>query len=105
MPINRKWPLEELLEAMRSYPLGNRRKITVEYVMLKDVNDTPDDARRLIRMLSDIPCKINLLPLNAHDRTEFETPPWERVVAFQPPVDGAFDCSDSTSTYANACFL
>lgn len=83
MPINRKWPLEELLEAMRSYPLGNRRKITVEYVMLKDVNDTPDDARRLIRMLSDIPCKINLLPLNAHDRTEFETPPWERVVAFQ----------------------
>ena len=50
MPINRKWPLEELLEAMRSYPLGNRRKITVEYVMLKDVNDTDDEARELIRV-------------------------------------------------------
>ena len=57
---------------MRAYPLGNRRKITVEYVMLKDINDTPEDARRLIRLLHDIPCKINLLPLNSHDRTELK---------------------------------
>jgi len=83
MPINKKWPIEELIEAMRAYPLANRRKITVEYVLLKDVNDTPADARRLIRLLEGIPVKVNLLPLNAHDRTEFETPPWERVVAFQ----------------------
>jgi len=83
MPINKKWPIEELIEAMRAYPLANRRKITVEYVLLKDVNDTPEDARRLVKLLKDIPVKVNLLPLNAHDRTEFETPPLERVEAFQ----------------------
>lgn len=83
MPINKKWPIEELIEAMRAYPLANRRKITVEYVLIKDVNDSPADARRLIGLLEGIPVKVNLLPLNAHDRTEFETPPWERVVAFQ----------------------
>lgn len=83
MPINKKWPIEELIAAMRAYPLAKRRRITVEYVMLKDVNDTPEDARRLIQLLAGIPVKVNLLPLNAHDRTEFETPPWERVVAFQ----------------------
>lgn len=83
MPINKKWPIEELIKAMRAYPLANRRKITVEYVLIKDINDSPADARRLIGLLEGIPVKVNMLPLNAHDRTEFETPPWERVVAFQ----------------------
>jgi 23S rRNA (adenine2503-C2)-methyltransferase len=83
MPINKKWPLEELLKALHAYPLSARRRITIEYVMLKDLNDAPEDARRLIKILRGIPVKVNLLPLNEHDRTEFETPPWDRVEAFQ----------------------
>ena len=83
MPINRKWPLEELLEALHAYPVPSRRRLTIEYVMLKDINDSPQDARRLIKLLSGLSVKVNLLPLNAHDRTEFETPPWERVEKFQ----------------------
>ena len=83
MPINRKWPIEVLIEAMKNYPLPNRRRITVEYVLLKDVNDSLDDAERLIELLRGIPVKVNLLPLNAHERTEFETPSRGRVEAFQ----------------------
>ncbi len=80
MPINKKWPLEELLQAMRDYPLAPRRKITVEYVMLGGVNDRIEDAQRLTQILQGIPVKINLLPLNPHDRTPF-SPPTEQSVA------------------------
>lgn len=83
MPINKKWGLDLLIEALRAYPLGPRRRITVEYVLLGDVNDTQDDARRLVKLLEGIPCKVNLLPLNPHDRTPFSPPPWDRVLAFQ----------------------
>ena len=69
MPINKKWPIEELIAAMRAYPLVKRRRITVEYVLLKDVNDSVDDANRLMSLLDGIPVKLNLLPLNEHDRT------------------------------------
>ena len=83
MPINKKWPLQQLLQAMRDYPLPPRRRITVEYVLLRDINDSPEDAKRLVRLLEGIPVKINLLPLNAHDRTEFLPPDPTRVQAFQ----------------------
>ena len=83
MPINKKWPIEELIAAMRDYPLLPRRKITVEYVMLGGINDTLDDARRLVQLLGSIPVKINLLPLNAHERTEFVPPQNKDVHAFQ----------------------
>lgn len=83
MPINKKWPLERLLTAMRNYPLGGRRRITVEYVLLGGVNDTDEDARRLVKLLQGIPVKINLLPLNAHERTELVPPTAERVARFQ----------------------
>ena len=83
MPINKKWPLADLTAAMRAYPLPRRRRITVEYVLLKDINDSVDDARRLPKLLAGIPVKLNILPLNPHDRTEFETPPAERVAHFQ----------------------
>jgi len=83
MPINKKWPLETLLAAMRDYPLLPRRKITVEYVLLGGINDSLDDARRLTRLLEGIPVKINLLPLNAHERTEFTPPSKQAVMAFQ----------------------
>ena len=64
VPINRKYGLKELLDACRRFPLKRRERITFEYVMLKDVNDTPEDARRLVRLLHGIKGKVNLLPLN-----------------------------------------
>ena len=64
VPINRKYGLEELLDACRRFPLKRRERITFEYVLLNDVNDTPEDARRLVRLLNGIKAKVNLLPLN-----------------------------------------
>ncbi|MEZ0311864.1 MAG: 23S rRNA (adenine(2503)-C(2))-methyltransferase RlmN [Myxococcota bacterium] len=83
MPITKKWPLEELIAALRAYPLQPRRRITIEYVLLGGVNDSIEDARRLPHLLRDIPVKVNLLPLNAHDRTELKTPEWSQVLAFE----------------------
>ncbi len=64
IPPNRKYPLAGILDACRRFPLKNRRRITFEYVMLAGVNDTPDDARRLVTLLADIRAKVNLIPLN-----------------------------------------
>ena len=73
MPINKKYPLEMLLAACRSYPgTHNARRITFEYVMLKGVNDSEDDAKRLIRLLKGIPAKVNLIPFNPWPGTFFE---------------------------------
>ncbi|MCW5829861.1 MAG: 23S rRNA (adenine(2503)-C(2))-methyltransferase RlmN [Deltaproteobacteria bacterium] len=83
MPINRKWPIARLIEALREVPLDGRRKITIEYVMLKGLNDTLDDARRLAALLADIPCKINLLPWNPFPGPDLETPEPAQVQEFQ----------------------
>jgi 23S rRNA (adenine2503-C2)-methyltransferase len=83
MPINRRWPLAVLLDACRAYPLPNRRRLTFEYVMLDGVNDSPDDAKRLIRLLHGIRCKINLIPFNATPDLPDRPSPRERVEAFQ----------------------
>ena len=74
VPINRKYGIEELLSACRRFPLKRRERITFEYVMLKDVNDTPEDARRLVRLLTGIKGKVNLLPLNEAAGIPFERP-------------------------------
>jgi 23S rRNA (adenine2503-C2)-methyltransferase len=74
VPINRKYSIEELLGACRRFPLKRRERITFEYVMLKDVNDTPEDARRLVRLLTGIKGKVNLLPLNEAAGIPFERP-------------------------------
>jgi 23S rRNA (adenine2503-C2)-methyltransferase len=74
VPINRKYGIEELLDVCRRFPLKRRERITFEYVMLKDVNDTPEDARRLVRLLSCIKAKVNLLPLNEAAGLPFERP-------------------------------
>ncbi|KAF1853938.1 hypothetical protein Lal_00005149 [Lupinus albus] len=77
MPINRKYPLRELMEACRNYPgLSNARRITFEYVMLKGINDTPADARALVKLLEGVPAKINLIPFN-----EWPGAPYERSTA------------------------
>ena len=64
IPINKKWPLTELLQSLRSFPLTGRKKLTIEYVMLRGVNDTDEDMKRLPGLLADIPSKVNLIPYN-----------------------------------------
>jgi 23S rRNA (adenine2503-C2)-methyltransferase len=83
MPINRKWGLDALMAALRAYPLPRRRRLSVEYVLLDGINDSDEDARRLVKLLAGIPVKINLLPLNPHDRTALSPPSEERVRSFQ----------------------
>lgn len=73
VPLNRKYPIEQLLDACRNYPnVHNARRITFEYVMLKNVNDSMDDAKRLIKLLKGIPAKINLIPFNPWPNSPFE---------------------------------
>jgi len=83
MPINRRYPLEMLLEACRTYPLPPGRRITFEYILIKGVNDTLEDARRLTRLLQPIRCKVNLIPFNPHEGSSFERPAEETILAFQ----------------------
>jgi len=83
MPVNRRYPLAELLAACREYPLPPRRRITFEYVLMAGVNDTPEDARRLVGLLRGIRCKVNLLPLNESPLLPFRASPRPRVEAFQ----------------------
>lgn len=82
VPINRKYGLKELLDACRRFPLKRRERITFEYVMLQDVNDTPEDARRLVRLLHGIRGKVNLLPLNEAAGIPFQRPSDDRVNRF-----------------------
>ena len=82
VPINRKYGLKELLDACRRFPVKRRERITFEYVMLKGINDTPEDARRLVRLLHGIRGKVNLLPLNEAAGIPFERPSDSRVNAF-----------------------
>ena len=82
VPINRKYGLQDLLDACRRFPVKRRNRITFEYVMLDGVNDTPEDARRLVKLLQGIKAKVNLLPLNAAPGIPFERPSDERVNRF-----------------------
>ena len=83
VPINKKWNIETLLTALRDYPkLSNSERITFEYVMLKDVNDSDADARRLVRLIAGIPAKINLIPFNEWPGAPYERSDWERIEAF-----------------------
>jgi 23S rRNA (adenine2503-C2)-methyltransferase len=82
VPVNRKYGLEEILAAARKFPLKRRNRITFEYVLLAGVNDTPEDARRLVRLLGNIRSKVNLIPLNEAAGISFKRPADERVDRF-----------------------
>ena len=83
VPINKKWNIAELLDALRTYPkVSNSERITFEYVMLKDVNDTDADARRLVKLIKGIPAKINLIPFNEWPGSPYERSDWARIEAF-----------------------
>jgi len=86
MPINDKYPIAELLDACRRFPLPPRRRITFEYVLLAGINDTDADARRLGRLLRSFRCKVNLIPFNEHPFVPFQRPSEERVERFQQLV-------------------
>lgn len=90
VPINKKWPIKELLDACRAYPgLSNAKRITFEYVMLKGVNDSNQDALDLVRLLKGIPAKINLIPFNPWPGSEYECSDWERIEEFADIVNRA----------------
>jgi 23S rRNA (adenine2503-C2)-methyltransferase len=83
VPLNRKYPLATLLAACREYPgANNARRITFEYVLLAGVNDSPADARELVRLLRGIPAKVNLIPFNPWPGAPFDTPSAEAIQAF-----------------------
>ena len=90
VPINRKHKIAELLQACRDYPrLSNAERITFEYVMLKDVNDSDADARRLVQLIAGIPAKINLIPFNPWPGAPYERSDWERIESFAEIVNNA----------------
>ncbi|HRY07053.1 MAG TPA: 23S rRNA (adenine(2503)-C(2))-methyltransferase RlmN [Hyphomicrobiaceae bacterium] len=90
VPINKRYPIAELLGACRDYPgLSNARRITFEYVMLKGVNDSIDDAKTLVRLLKGIPAKINLIPFNPWPGSAYECSDWEAIEAFADVVNRA----------------
>ncbi len=90
VPINRKYPIADLMEACRAYPsLSNARRITFEYVMLKDVNDSLAEAKDLVKLLKGIPAKINLIPFNPWPGAPYECSDWERIEAFAEIVNRA----------------
>ena len=83
VPINKKYPIEELLEACRNYPgLSNSKRITFEYVMLKGVNDSEAEARDLVKLISGIPAKINLIPFNSWPGSSYECSDWDQIEKF-----------------------
>jgi 23S rRNA (adenine2503-C2)-methyltransferase len=90
VPLNRKYPIEQLLDACRNYPgVSNARRITFEYVMLKDINDSAADAKALVRLLSGIPAKINLIPFNPWPSTKYECSDWDQIEKFSEIVFNA----------------
>jgi len=83
VPINKRWNIDALLDALRAYPkASNSERITFEYVMLKDVNDSDEDARRLVQLIKGIPAKINLIPFNEWPGAPYQRSDWKRIKAF-----------------------
>jgi 23S rRNA (adenine2503-C2)-methyltransferase len=83
MPVNRAWNVRALMDAVKRYPLAPRQSVFFEYVMLDGVNDSPDEARRLARLLRGVRAKVNLIPFNDWPGSEFRRPPLSRILAFQ----------------------
>jgi 23S rRNA (adenine2503-C2)-methyltransferase len=90
VPLNKKYPIEDLLASCKNYPgVSNARRITFEYVMLKDVNDSAAEAKQLVRLLKNIPAKINLIPFNPWPGTIYQCSDWERIEQFSEIVFAA----------------
>jgi 23S rRNA (adenine2503-C2)-methyltransferase len=83
MPVNRRYPLAQLMAACRDFPLRPQQRITFEYILIRDVNDSLDDAKRLVRLLHGVRAKVNLIPYNEHSGSRFAAPLAATVEAFQ----------------------
>ncbi|MEN8688241.1 MAG: 23S rRNA (adenine(2503)-C(2))-methyltransferase RlmN [Desulfuromonadales bacterium] len=83
MPVNRRYPLKELIEACREFPLAPRQRVTFEYILIRDVNDSQADARRLVKLLHGIKAKVNLIPFNEHAGSGFRQPTEAAMRSFQ----------------------
>ena len=90
VPLNKKYPLDPLMEAIRAYPdLSNAKRVTFEYVMLKGVNDSPAEARALVRLLNGVPSKINLIPFNPWPGSRYACSDWDTIETFADIVNRA----------------
>ena len=89
MPVNRTYPLAELMRACREYPLQARKRITFEYILLDGVNDSPGQAKELVRLLRGVRAKINLIAFNPHPGSIYRTPPEEKILGFQDVLRNA----------------
>ncbi len=90
VPLNKKYPIEELMASIRNYPgIGNARRVTFEYVMLKGVNDSPAEARALVKLLKGIPAKINLIPFNKWPGSQYECSDWGTIEKFAAELNRA----------------
>ncbi len=83
MPVNRRYPIKELIQACKDFPMPKRKRIMFEYILLKEINDSDRDAHQLARLLKEVPCKINLLPYNESPGLPFKSPSEDRVLKFQ----------------------
>ncbi len=83
MPINDRYDLDQLMTALRDLDLDRRQRITLEYVLLANLNDSIEDAKRLVELVRGLPCKVNIIPFNPHPKTPFQTPTEERIDAFR----------------------
>jgi len=93
MPINKKYPLGELMRALREYPLPKRRRITIEYTLVAGKNDSEEEARKLTKLLRGLAVKVNLIPMNPIEASTLGPPDFDRVIAFQRVVvKGGFSC-------------
>lgn len=93
MPINKKYPLAKLIDALRAYPLPKRRRITIEYTLVAGNNDNVSEAKKLVRLLHDLPVKVNLIPVNPIEAREYGPPTMTGVLAFQKVLcDAGYSC-------------
>ena len=83
MPINKKFPIKDLISTVKSCSIQPRKRITFEYILIKDINDSPEHARELAKLLKNIPCKINLIPFNEHPEVKFKKPQEKKIKEFQ----------------------
>ncbi len=93
MPVNKKYPLTELIPALRRYPLARRRRITIEYTLIRGVNDQPSHAKALVRLLRGLPMKVNLIPMNPIESAPWQGPERDDVLAFQDIVRNEAGCA------------
>jgi 23S rRNA (adenine2503-C2)-methyltransferase len=93
MPINKKYPLAELMSALRAYPLPRRRRITIEYTLVAGKNDAPSEAKKLVKLLRGLPVKVNIIPMNPIEASTLGPPDMGSVLAFQKIVcDAGYSC-------------